>query len=203
MIGTKAFFIAEYRVIASQCEHWLAIPKGFWPAFNIRRNMKRLINAPFQGMHRVIDMLCLNLGEIYQAKTIALGNRVISQNILPTFSLHIQTQWRFIHNNKIILGSRDIYTPYSGEIDEYEWDYSEVGRPDDESSVFDVVVKQLTKNLSGHFVTQCDLSPLGDIRIIFSNDYIFEVFIPASYQDEEWRLIDFSRDEHLIFYDVD
>ena len=164
--------------------------------------MNRLLNQPFNSMCRVIDMLCLNFGHDSR-KTISIGNHVISDKVYPTYSLHLQVQWRFVHNNKIILGSRDMYKPYSDMIDESEWDYSEIGRPDGESSVFDVVSKQISKNLLGHYVTHCEKSPLGDIRIDFSNGYVFEVFIPASYQDEEWRLIDFPADEHLIFYHID
>lgn len=164
--------------------------------------MNRLILKPFHSMHRAVDMLCLNFGNDLR-KTISIGTHILSDAVYPAYSLHLQVQWRFIHNSKIILGSRDIYKPYSDEIDEDEWDYSQVGRPDDESSVFDVISRQIAQALAGHYVTQCNLSPMGDIRITFSNGYIFEVFIPASYQDEEWRLIDFSNDEHLIFYDVD
>ena len=164
--------------------------------------MDRLLNKSFHSMHRIADMLCLNFGNDLR-KTIRLGKCVLSDRVYPAYSLHLQVQWRLIHNNKILLGSRDIYKPYSATVDESEWDYSLTGRPDDESSLFDVVSKQLTKNLLGHYVTQCEQSPFGDIRITFSNDYVFEIFIPASYQDEEWRLIDFSTDEHLIFYDVD
>lgn len=164
--------------------------------------MNRLINKPFHSMRRVADMLCLNFGNDFR-KTVSIGTHILSDKVYPAYSLHLQVQWRFVHDNQILLGSRDIYTPYSWEIDESEWDYSQVGRPDEESSVFDVVSRQITQALTGHYVTHCNLSSLGDIRITFSNSYIFEVFIPASVQEEEWRLIDFAKDEHLIFYDVD
>ena len=164
--------------------------------------MNRLLNKPFHSMHRVLDMLCLNFGNDYR-KIVSIGKHVLSDTVYPTHSLHLQTQWRFVHDDKILLGSRDIYKPYSNTINESEWDYSITDRPDNESSLFDILSKQLSQNLFGHYVTQCEQSPLGDIRITFSNGYVFEVFIPASYQDEEWRLIDFSEDEHLIFYDVD
>ena len=164
--------------------------------------MNRLINKPFHSMHRILDMLCLNFGNDLQ-KTVSLGNHILSDRVYPAYSLHLQVQWRFIHNGRILLGSRDMYKPYSAAIDESEWDYSLTDRPDDESSLFDVMSKQLTKNLLGHYVLHCEQSSLGDIRITFSNGYVFEVFIPASYADEEWRLIDFSKDEHLIFHDAD
>lgn len=163
--------------------------------------MKRLINTPFYSMHRVMDMLCLNFGTVYRKKTIAIGPKVIDTAVWPTYSLHLQTQWRFTHNGRILLGSRDIYEPFSANVDE-DWDYTPNNRPDEKSSVFDVVSKAVSAALQGTQVTDCVVSPAGDIHIAFSNGYAFDVFIPASVQSEEWRLIDFSKDEHIIFYDV-
>ena len=135
-------------------------------------------------------------------RIIQIGDQVISQDVYPEYSLHLQTQWRFMHNEQIILGSRDIYEPFSDHVDD-NWDYIPQGRADEESSIFDVVSKDLICELTGHHVVQCTCSPAGDICIRFSNGYIFQVFIPASYQEEEWRLIDFKNDEHMIFYDCD
>ena len=164
--------------------------------------MERLVNARFHSMHRILDMLCLNLGETYRKETITTGKEIISQHILPTYSLHLQVQWRFIFQNRIILGSRDIYEPFSKDVGD-DWDYALTGRPDNESSIFDVACKDISNDLAGQHIVRCTVSPVGDIKIEFSNGYIFEVFIPASYKDEEWRLIDFTTDEHLIFYDID
>ena len=151
-------------------------------------------------MHRAMDMLCLNFGETFQEKIVRIGNQVISRKVFPEYSLHLQTQWRFICDNQIILGSRDIYTPFSDNAGD-DWDYAPQGRPDTDSSIFDVVSKRLAQDLTGHYVVKSTLSPFGDIFIQFSNGYRFEAFIPASAKDEEWRLIDSKSDEHLVFYD--
>ena len=164
--------------------------------------MDRLLNKSFHSMHRHMDMLCLNFGNDLR-QIVSIGERILSDRVYPAYSLHLQTQWRFIHNSNILMGSRDIYTPYSSIVDATKWDYSISNRSDEESSVFDVICKKLSKNLLGHYVTQCEQSTFGDIRITFSNGYVLEVFIPASQQDEEWRLIDISTNEHLIFHDVD
>ena len=162
--------------------------------------MNRLIGQPFLGMNRAIDMLCLNFGNAWKEGTIQRRGQVLPVRY-PAFSLHLQVQWRFVSEDRIVLGSRDIYEPFSQNVGE-DWEYDLIGRPDSESSIFDVVSKQISQELMGHHVTECSVSPMGDIRIIFSNSYIFEVFIPASYQSEEWRLIDFAKNEHVIFYDV-
>ena len=162
--------------------------------------MNRLINQPFHSMHRAADMLCLNFGKTREERTI----KIRGQNLLfryPEYSLQLQVQWRFVYQKQILLGSRDIYKPFSQDVGE-DWDYDPIGRPDSESSVFDVVSKRVSQELLEHHVVDCVVSPVGDIQITFSNGYTFEVFIPASYKDEEWRLIDFVKDEHLIFYDI-
>lgn len=159
--------------------------------------MNRLIGQPFLGMNRAIDMLCLNFGIAWKEETIQRRGKVFHMRC-PDYSLHLQVQWRFVHQDQILLGSRDIYEPFSQDVGE-DWAYDLIGRPDSESSIFDVVSRRISQELLGQHVTDCSVSPVGDIRIVFSNGYTFEVFIPASYKEEEWRLIDFAKDEHLIF----
>lgn len=163
--------------------------------------MKRLINTPFHSMHRVMDMLCLNFGATYREKAITIGSQIIQTQAWSTYSLHLPTQWRFINQGHIILGSRDVYSPFSAGVND-DWDYIPDDRPDEESSVFDVVSREISIALQGTYVVDCSVSPVGDIRIVFSNGYVFETFVPSCVQDEEWRFIDFSEDEHIIFYDV-
>ena len=147
--------------------------------------MQRIIGSAYHRIHRVLDMLCLGL----------------SCQCMPAYSLHIQTQWRLIYDHQIILASRDMYIPFSETAGE-DWDYSIQGRPDEESSVFDVVCRKVHHLMEGSFVTNCTVSEFGDLQISFSNNVLFQIFIPTSIRDEEWRLVDTIRDEHIIFYDV-
>ena len=163
--------------------------------------MKRLINTKFRGIFRVVDMMCVSFGDIISSQQIRVGGRTTHRNI-PQFSLHLQTQWRFRHGGTILLGSRDIYTPFSDHVDPENWDYSLTDRVDQESSVFDVVSKQISKELQDHRVVKSNMTAYGDILLEFSNGYLLEAFIPASAKEEEWRLIDTPADEHFIFYDL-
>ena len=154
--------------------------------------MNRLINTKFRTIFRVLDMMCINFGE-----------QTIYRSVMPEFSLHLQTQWRFRNGDTVLLGSRDIYTPFSEDVDTEDWDYSLIGRPDCDSSIFDVVSRQLASELKGHHVISSTMTPYGDILITFSNGYLLEVFIPTSAKEEEWRLIDCSSGEHFIFHETD
>ncbi len=161
--------------------------------------MNQLIGVRFHSIYRFMDMLCLNFGKDIMVVNLDTAHEPAKR--FPEFSLHLQTQWRFLKDGKILLGSRDIYHPFSDDVGE-DWDYNPHGRDDCESSVFDVEKRNLQLLLTDTHVVDASVSSAGDIRIEFSNSIIFEVFIPASYQDEEWRLIDCAKDEHLIFYDI-
>ncbi len=157
--------------------------------------LTRLIGKRFNDISRAIDMLCLFLGENYTIKDVH-GQQVD----VAEFSLHFQTQWRFRKDSTILLASRDICESYCKDISE-DWQFNLTDRPDEESSVFDVSVKSLFSKMQGAVVTDCFLSTVNDISIIFSNGVVFEQFMPSSQKDEEWRLIDYKRDEHIVCYD--
>ena len=147
--------------------------------------MRRIIGSVYHRMHRVLDMLCLSF----------------TRDQMPAYGFHVQTQWRLVHDHQIILASRDMYIPYSGIIDD-DWDYSPQGRPDEESSIFDVKCKEIHRLMKGSTVTNCTVSEFGDLRISFSNNVLFELFIPTSSKEEEWRMVDLLRNEHVVFYDI-
>lgn len=154
-----------------------------------------LLNKKFNNISRAVDMLCLFLGEDYS---------FISQNgqriDVAEYSLHFQTQWRFREKNAILLASRDIYEPFDESISK-DWEYDITGRPDELSSVFDVRAKQLRSTMEGTVVIKCLLTATNDIILEFSNGVVFEQFTPASRKDEEWRIIDYINDTHIVCYD--
>ena len=142
-------------------------------------------------------MLCLFLGEDY-----AVTNGEGEQIVTAEYAFHFQTQWRFTENNEILLASGDVREPYSENVPE-DWQYDLVGRPDEESSVFDVRAKELMNRMQGSVVVDCRLSPANDVTIVFSNGVFFQQFMSASRNREEWRLIDRRNDIHVVCYDED
>ena len=156
--------------------------------------LSMLVNKRFNTISRANDMLCLFLGEDYSF--FSRSKRID----VAELSLHIQSQWRFRSSETILLASRDIYEPYSKNVPE-DWEYDLVGRPDELSSVFDVYVKKFKNMMRNTYVVDCRLSETNDITIIFSNGVIFEQFTPATIKGEEWRLIDYINDVHIVCYD--
>ncbi|MBD5089280.1 MAG: hypothetical protein HDT30_10825 [Clostridiales bacterium] len=158
--------------------------------------LKCLLNKKFNCISRASDMLCLFVGDDY---TFVSRGREIN---VADFSLHIQTQWRFTKDDAIILGSHDIYEPYSHSVPD-NWEYDIFGRKDEESSIFDVISKTLNVKMSNAIVLDVAVSTFGDIRIAFSNGVLFEAFTFASRKAEVWRLIDYKTHTHTVFYDME
>lgn len=163
----------------------------------VQTAVKRIIGSKFNSITRCVDMLLLNFGEDIKVDE-------LDGDICPKFSFHIQTQWRFIKENKILLASRDIYIPFNSEIDECEWEYDIGGRADDESSIFDVTQKTFNESFIDAVVSSAEINQIGDLKIVFSNGIIFETFTPSSRKDEFYRLICFQEkeeeSEHFIVF---
>lgn len=166
-----------------------------------------LMGKRFNSIFRVTDMLCLNIGEnidfrlTYERKRNdkkILQNRIVKR---PEFSFHIQSQWRFVKDEKIMLASRDIYEPFSPDVPN-DWDWDIFDRSKEESSVFDAVRNNVNSRLEPCSVKECGCSPIGDLKIIFSDGTLFETFTSASKKDEEWRLIDFRNNTHYVVFDL-
>lgn len=157
--------------------------------------LSKLVDKPFRCISRAVDMLCLFVGEDYDFTSTVGGKIAVTE-----LSLHVQSQWRFRKDDTILLASEDIYEPYNQAAPK-DWEYDIVGRPDSESSLFDVLAKGFSMKMQGAIVTEYGISNMNDITIRFSNGVVFEQFVPASRKREQWRLIDYKNDLHTICYD--
>lgn len=160
--------------------------------------MKRLIGAPFHSVSRAVDMLCLNLGPEVDWTSFRGEKRR-----MPAWSIHLQTPWRFVLEDKLLLASRDIYVPFAPEAVGEDWAYDPVGRPPEEGSLYDALVPEFSRRMAGSTVTSCRVSPLGDLKLDFSNGVRFRSFTPDSRKCEVWRLVDYLTGEHLAVFEED
>ncbi len=158
--------------------------------------MKRLIGAPFHSVSRAVDMLCLNLGP--EGDWISFRGE---KRRMPAWSIHLQTPWRFVLEDQILLASRDIYEPFAPDAVDEDWQYDLVGRPPEAGSLYDGLVPAFSRMMAGSIVTACHVSPLGDLTLEFSNGVQFQSFTPDSRKCEVWRLVDYITGEHLILFD--
>ena len=162
--------------------------------------MERLRNVPFHSLSRAVDMLCLNLGETVK-RHFELPRPEGRDRAVPSYSVHLQTPWRFVRKGKVLLASGDVYEPFAPDRVGEDWEYDLVGRPAVESSRFDVLSPGLSRRMAGSTVTACRISPLGDLELEFSNGVRFESFTADSLKCEVWRLVDYLTGEHLVTFE--
>ena len=158
--------------------------------------MKRIIGAKFNSIFRCVDMLCFNLGNDVKDS---------EGDLIPEYSFHVQTSWRFVKGNEILLASRDIYLPHDESLNNGYYDYEEQSTQQEitaTSSIFDVAMHDFDKHFEGATVKNFHVSPLGDLRIEFTNGVYFETFTPSARKGEEWRFLPPGREAHLVVFDV-
>ena len=158
--------------------------------------MKRIIGAKFHSIYRVVDMLCLNLGnEIKDDEGYTYAEN----------TLHIQTSWRFVKDEVILLASRDIFLPQDEALDNGDYDFEDQSTQKEitaTSSIFDVAIHDFEKHFGNATVKSFDISPLGDLRVDFTNGVYFETFTPSARKCEEWRFLPPGEEDHFVIFDV-
>ena len=162
--------------------------------------MDRVIGAPFHSLSRAVDMLCLNLGAEVE-RHFELPKPDGRDRRVPSWSIHLQTPWRFVHSGRTALASGDMYAPFAPDQVGEGWEYDLAGRPAVESSRFDVLSPGLSRQMAGSTVTACRISPLGDLELEFSNGVRFESFTADSLKCEVWRLVDYLTGEQLVTFE--
>lgn len=157
--------------------------------------MQRIIGSKFNNVFRACDMLTLNL-----------GNNVTRANgkTYPEYSIHVQTAWRFVNEDEILLAKSDIYLPLIQESADYERNFESLDRADSKNSVFDVLQKTINDHFTDAIVECVTVSTLGDLYITFNNGIVFQAIVDSSRNVEFWRFIDFTKvePEHLVVYDI-
>ena len=147
----------------------------------------KLVGLKLQDTGRASNLFWLGFGDIIQI--VRRGKNQESAE----YALHIQCSWRITLNNKIVIASRDFYSPSSewdGDIEDFDWDIHGNNR-------FDERIKTFLKAKGRLIVEQIESDEIGGLKVILSDGYKLEVFPGSSEDDEQsehWRF--FSRKEN-------
>ena len=185
-VGSKVIFEQNSKVRFTAVRY--NISKGI--------KMKRIIGSKFNSIFRCLDMLCFNLGNDVQDD---------EGDVIPEYRFHIQTSWRFVKGKEILLASRDIFLPHDESLNNGYYDYEEQSTQKEitaTSSIFDVAMHDFEKHFENATVRSFDISPLGDLRIDFTNGVYFETFTPSARKCEEWRFLPPGEEDHFVIFDV-
>lgn len=149
-----------------------------------------LEGQPLLYIGRATDMLWMGFGKLVKIK-----NYKGLEDEKGEFAVHVQCPWRFVHQEKVVVGSRDIYMPRNG-ISDHEFDYEKRGL-----SIFDSICEAFNSEWIPLLVSEVCVDIFGTLKIIFANGLVFETFINSVTTDEYWRFINFQTKEHIVVFD--
>ena len=154
------------------------------------RTINELDDQAFNNIGRVSDLLWIHFGE--KMKTLNYKGVEVTKG---SYGIHVQCPWRFLHHGKLILGNMDIYIPRE-DVSDSEFDWSE-----SHESVFDKNVKKISQNLLPLKVESVFIDSIGNLKIEFENELVFEAMPNSSVETEFWRFINFKTNEHMVIFD--
>ncbi|MDQ0227913.1 hypothetical protein [Metabacillus niabensis] len=141
----------------------------------------KIVGSKLQYAGRASNLLWLGFGDIVQI--IRRGRTEEAAE----YALHIQCSWRITLGSKIVVASRDFYSPHSQWDEDYEdfdWDIHGNNRFDERMKAFIKENRQIK-------VIQIDSDEVGGLTILLSGGYKLDVFPDSSEDDEyseHWRL---------------
>lgn len=161
----------------------------------IEKALSVLIGHPFWKARRVVNLACFDFGPRHPST-----NRKGQPIEYGEYVLHISCHWRFTHQDKIVVGSRDLFYPPDGSAnppEDFDWD-TEMG------NLYDVRMKTFMEEHANQplFVTSIEAGRAGSVSILFSDDYVLDIFPDHSVVGENyveyWRLLNVGND-HFVF----
>ena len=147
-------------------------------------NVEILQGTKLNAIGRAAAMCWISFGDLIEIES-HNGLRTVGQ-----FALDLDCPWRIRCNSKILLASTDMFEPASThqQDETFEWDIQG-------HNLFDERIAMLCSKELIITVQSVELSPTNDLKIIFSNNYILEVFVCGSTDVEQWRLFEYENPE--------
>lgn len=150
----------------------------------------KLVGQPLVGAARAADMLILQLGKLRQRQT-PPGRNVETGE----WALHIQCPWRIGNSQGIYTGRSDYWQPQEAaetraELENWNPELSNIW--DERMSAW--IAKRQTSPVKVRSVSS---DCFAGMRLHFDDGFTLEVFSDSS-SDEDWRLIAWDDDKHLV-----
>lgn len=138
--------------------------------------IKKIVGKQLLDVGRASDMLWLAMGEIIVVNDYK-GNKTEKSSL----ALHVQCPWRLVNQKEksIFIASYDIY-----EVDE-ELDWDVQG-----NNLFDQKIREWKNVDDSVYISNVCVNNIGDLEISISNDYVFQIFVNTSTEEECWRFFE-------------
>lgn len=142
----------------------------------ILTELSKILGLKLQYAGRASNLFWLGFGEMI---TVTKREKT---NTVAEYALNIQCSWRICKGKRIVVASRDFYSPFSGWDEangDFDWDIQGNNR-------FDERIKFFLESVQGNFfVESIDSDAVGGLKVFLSEGFVLEVF-PDSTEDDEY-----------------
>ena len=151
-----------------------------------------LRDQPLWSAGRAADLAWFQFGERRTVKDYRGNPKVVGE-----YALHVQTPWRIIREDRVIVGSNDLCDPATendSEGEDFDWAASS-------PYGMDAKLTALFENETRQFLTRnIQIGEAGSFSIIFNDGYSLGVFPDGSSKREYWRLFNpYQGTAHFVF----
>ncbi|MDR1570619.1 MAG: hypothetical protein LBS72_09055 [Oscillospiraceae bacterium] len=168
----------------------------------INDKLQVVVDQPLRAIFRWADMLGLEFGNIIEKESFGKkedGTRGCFIHKAGEYALHIQTFYRLVSGNAILLAKNDLYQPSNKarsaeSFDRADFDCELLG-----NNRLDEIMYELAGNLDGFVVKSVSVNNFGDLRIRFNNAALLQVIADTSDAFECWRFFRHGDEsDHLV-----
>ncbi|HLK07041.1 MAG TPA: hypothetical protein VKV30_03840 [Candidatus Angelobacter sp.] len=157
--------------------------------------MTPLVGQPLWDAGRAADLMWLAFGQRQIIKDFRGEPREVGE-----YALHVQCAWRFVQDEKVVVGNRDLYYPrgYRDAKEEiprgFNWDVQGANRCDE-------LLAELFAGGANQFVVQrVEAGQAEELALMLEGGLTLQIFPNDSLEGEHWRLFRPGTDEqHCVF----
>jgi hypothetical protein len=159
----------------------------------IKKRLNCLVGLPLFKMGRSGNLIWMSFGNGFK-----FTDKNGKEKLIGEYALNIQCCWRMTKNNRIIVAYRDIYYPsklWTGNEDLFNWDVQGMNRCDE-------LIKEIIPNNKTNetiYVKSIEADDIGGFKIVFTGDYLVDVFPDNSIETEFWRFFSkLDSEKHFV-----
>jgi hypothetical protein len=145
--------------------------------------MAPLVGMPLWDAGRAADLLWLAFGQRQTVQDFRGESREVGE-----YALHVQCAWRFVRDEKVVAGNRDLYYPrgYKDPKDEiprgFNWDVQGANRCDE------MLAGLFADGAKQYVVVRVQARHAGELALLLEGGLTLQIFPNDSLVGEHWRL---------------
>ena len=154
-----------------------------------------LVGMPLWDAGRAADLMWLALGQRQTIQDFRGKPREVGE-----YALHVQCAWRFVQDEKVLVGNRDLYYPrgYKDPKEEiprgFNWDVQGANRCDE------VLATLFAGGAKQFVVQQIEAGQAGELALLLESGLTLQIFPNDSLEGEHWRIFRPGSDApHSVF----